>query len=93
MTHTVVTFPDLQQSASLVPIHVSTLFQILFTCKLLKGIEQSSLGYTMDPCWLSTLNIAVCARPSQTPNLSLHLLTFSPGNQKLFSKSLTASVL
>ena len=30
--------------------------------------EQSSLGYTVSPCWLSILNIAVCSHPSQLPN-------------------------
>ena len=36
--------------------------------------EQSSLGYTVSPCWLSILNIAVCSYPSQTPQLSLPLI-------------------
>ena len=58
-----------QQSDSV--IHVSILFQILFPVRLLQNIEQSSLCYTVDPCWLSVLNIAVCTCQSQTANLAL----------------------
>ena len=36
-----------------------------------ESIEQSSLSYTVGPCWLSMLHTAVCPRPSQTPQLSL----------------------
>ena len=49
-----------QQSDSVIHLHVSILFQILFPLRLLKDIEQSSLCYTVGPCWLSILNIAVC---------------------------------
>ena len=35
--------------------------------RLPHNIEQSSLRYTVGPCWLSILNIAVCVCPSQTP--------------------------
>ena len=55
-----------QQSDSVIHIHVSILFQILFPIKLLKNIEQSSLCYTVGPCWLSVLNTAVCTCQSQT---------------------------
>ena len=41
-------------------IYISILFQILFPFSLLQNIEQSSLCYTVDPCWLSILNILVC---------------------------------
>ena len=34
-------------------------FQILFPSRLLQNTGQSSLYYTIDPCWLSILNIAV----------------------------------
>ena len=35
------------------------------------NIEQSSMRCTVGPCQLSILNIAVCTRPSQTPQLPL----------------------
>ena len=57
-----------QQSGSVT--HVSILFQIIFPFRLLQNIEQSSLCYTAGPCWLSILNIVVCTRQPQTPNLS-----------------------
>ena len=38
---------------------VSILFQILSPFRLLQSIEQSSLWYTVSPCWLPILNIAV----------------------------------
>ena len=39
-------------------------YQILFPFKLLQNIEQSSLIYTVGPCWLSILNIVVCVSQS-----------------------------
>ena len=66
----------IQQSDSTIHIHISILFQILFPFRLLHSIEQSSLCYAVDPCWLSILNTAVCACQSQIPNLSLSLLLF-----------------
>ena len=48
-----------QQSDSVIHLHVSILFQILFPCRLLQDIEQSFLCYTVGPCWLSILNIVV----------------------------------
>ena len=71
MINNVVLVSGVQQSDSVIHIHVSLLFQILFTCRLLQNIEQSSLCYTVDPCWLSILNIVVCVCQSQTPSLSL----------------------
>ena len=56
----VVLLSGVQQSDSLIHIHVSILFQSLFLFRLLQSIEQSSLCYTVGPCWLSILNIAVC---------------------------------
>ena len=41
-------------------MYVFILFQIVFPIRLLYNIEQSSLCYTVCPCWLSILNIAVC---------------------------------
>ena len=46
-------------------------FQILFPYRLLQNIEYSSVCYTIGPCWLSILFIAVCTCQSQAPNLSL----------------------
>ena len=51
-----------QQSDSVIHIHVSILFQILFPFRLLHNIEQSSLCYRVGPYWLCILNIAVYTR-------------------------------
>ena len=59
MINNVVLVSGVQQSDSLIHIHVSILFQILFPFRLLHNIEQSSLCYTVDPCWLFILNMAV----------------------------------
>ena len=56
----VVLVSGVQQSDSVMHIHVSILFQILFPFRLLQNIEQSSLCCTVGPCWLSILNVAVC---------------------------------
>ena len=56
---------------TVIHIHVSILFQILFPFRLLQNTEQSALCYTVGPCWLSILNIVVCTCQSQTPKLSL----------------------
>ena len=66
---------DVQQSDSVIHIHVSILFQILFPFRLLQNTEQSSLCYTVGPCRLSILNIVVCTCQSQSPNLSLPQLS------------------
>ena len=42
-----------QQSGSVTHLRVSVLFQILFPFRLLPEVEQSSLCYTIGPCWLS----------------------------------------
>ena len=47
------------------------IYTYLLFFKLLQNIEQSSLCYTVGPCWLSTLKIAVYICQSQIPNLSL----------------------
>ena len=49
------------------------LLQIRFSFRLLQNIEQSSLCYTVDSCWLSILNIAVC-----TLSIPYSLLTTIP---------------
>ena len=71
MINNVVLVSGVQQSDSVIHIYVSILFQILFPFRLLYNIEQSFLCYTVGPCWLSILDIAVCTCRSQTPNLSL----------------------
>ena len=48
-----------QQSDSVMHIPISVLFQIPFQFRLLHNIEQSSLCYTVDPCWLSISTIAM----------------------------------
>ena len=60
LINNVVIVSGVQQSDSVIHIHVSILFQILFPFRLLHNTEQSSLCYTVGPCWLSNLNIAVC---------------------------------
>ena len=70
-----------QPSDSVIHIHVSILFQIVFHFRLLQNIGQSSLCYTVDPCWLSILNTAVWTCQSQTLSLS-PTTSFPPGNHK-----------
>ena len=41
-------------------MHVSILCQTPLPSRLAPNIEQNSLCYTVGPCWLSVLNIAVC---------------------------------
>ena len=48
-------------------VYIYILFQILFPLKLLQSTEQSSLCYTVGPCWLSILNIPESTCQSQTP--------------------------
>ena len=60
MINNVVLVSGVQPSDSVIRIHISIPFQILFPFRLLQSIEQSSLCYTVGPCWLSILNIAVC---------------------------------
>ena len=67
MINNVVLVSGVQQSDSVIHIHVSILFQILFPLRSLHNIEQSPLCYTVGPCWLSILNIAVCTCQSQSP--------------------------
>ena len=60
MINNVVLVSGVQQSDTVIHMHVSILFQILFPFKLLQNIEQSSLCYTVRPFLLSILNLAVC---------------------------------
>ena len=70
MINNVVLVSGVKQSDSAIHIHVSILFQILFPFRLSENIEQSFLCYTVGPCWLSILNIAVCTCQSRTPKLT-----------------------
>ena len=72
MINNVVLVSGVQQSDSVINIHISILFQILFPFRLLHNIEQSSLCYTVGPCWLSILNIAVSTCQSQTTDFRVH---------------------
>ena len=63
LINSVMLVSGVQQSDSIIHIQVSILFQILFPFWLLQNIEQSSLCYTVGPCWLSILNIAVHTFP------------------------------
>ena len=58
---------DVQQRDSVIHTHVSILFQILFPFRMLQITEQSSLCYTVSPCWLSILNTAEYTCQSKTP--------------------------
>ena len=80
MIYNVVLVSGAQQSDSVIHMHGSILFQNFFLFWLLESTEQSSLCYTVGPCSLTVLNIAVCTGQPQTPNLSPPL---SPGNHKL----------
>ena len=62
-SNNVVLVLSMQQSDSVICIHVSVLFKIIFPFRLLQNIEQSSLCYIVGPFWLSVLNIAVCNTP------------------------------
>ena len=41
--------------------------QYSFPIRLLQNTEQSSLWYTVGPCWLSILNMAPCTCQSHAP--------------------------
>ena len=49
MINNVVLVLGVQQSDSVIHIHVSILFQIIFPFRLLQNIEQHSLCYTVGP--------------------------------------------
>ena len=68
MINNVVIVSGVQQSDSVIPIHVSILFQILLPFRLLQDIEQSSLCYTVGPCWLPILYTAGVHVNPQLPN-------------------------
>ena len=55
-----------QQSDSVIHIPIFILLQILFSCKLSQNIEQSSLCYTVGPCWCIFEEFA-CLEPYLDP--------------------------
>ena len=67
MINNVVIVSGGQQRGSVIHIQVSTLPQTPLPSRMPHNIEQSSVRYTVGPCWLSILNIAMCTCPSQTP--------------------------
>ena len=81
-----------QQRDSATNTHVSFLPANPLLSRLPYKIEQSSLCYTVGPCWFSILNIVVYTCPSQTPYLSLPpILPLPPwevpnSNWRCFSK-------
>ena len=60
MTNNGVLVSGVQQSDSVILIHVSLLFQIPFPFRLLQNIEQPSPCCTVGACWSCVLNIAAC---------------------------------
>ena len=66
LTNNVVTVSREQRRDSALHIHVSIFPQTPLTSQLPHNIEQSSICYTVGPCWLSILNTAVYTYPSQT---------------------------
>ena len=59
LIYNVVLVSGVQQNDSIIHIHISILFQIIFPFRLLQSIKQSSLCYTVGYCWLSILQIVV----------------------------------
>ena len=60
MINNVVIVSGRQQRDSAIHTHVSILPQTPLPSRLPHNTKQSSLCYTVDPCWLSILNTAVC---------------------------------
>ena len=52
---------DAQPRDSAIHVHEPILSQISLPSRLPHGLEDSSLHCTVGPCWLSTLNTALCA--------------------------------
>ena len=75
LIYNVVLVSGVQQSESVIHIHISTLFQILFPYRSLQRIEQSSLCYTVGPYQLPILYTVVCT-VYVNPNLPIY--PFSP---------------
>ena len=60
MFNSVVLVSGVEQSDSVIHIHVSIILQNLFPFRLSQNIEHHSLCYTVSPCCLFIFNIAVC---------------------------------
>ena len=73
MIYKVVLVSGVQQSNLVTHTHVSIRFQILFPSRSLQSIEDSSLYYTIGPCWLSILYIVVCVCVCSSQALDLCL--------------------
>ena len=74
-----------QRRDSVIHTCVSVFPQTLLPSRLPHNTEQGSLCYSVGPCCLAILNIAVCVSPSQTP--SLLFPSFSPATMSSFSKA------
>jgi len=91
----VVLVSDVQHSDSVIHLHKSILFQILFPFRLLHNFEQNSLCCTVGPYWLSILNIE---RVHVNPKLPVYpspspLVTISLFSKSGSLKTLTLNVL
>ena len=71
------TVSGVQQNYSVIRVHKSICFQILFQFWLLQNIEQSFLCYTVSPCWLSILNIDIVCEPV---NIYKYIYLYKPVN-------------
>ena len=70
-----------QQSDSVIHIHVSILFKILYPIRLLQNVEQSSLCYIVGP--LSVIHFKYRSVYLSLPNsLTIPPPTLPPGNHK-----------
>ena len=65
LVYSVVLVAGVQQNDSMFFMYL--FFLIVFPFRLFHNIEQSSLCYTVDPCWLSFFSITVCTCQSQAP--------------------------
>ena len=72
MINNVVFVSGVQQSDSVIHIHVSILFQIFLPFRLLHNMEQSSLCSTVGPCWLFILSVFTNSIYSFMAALGLH---------------------
>ena len=97
MIYNVLLVSGVQQSDSVIHVHIFILFYILFSHRLSQNTEQSSLCYAVGPCWLSTLpniysGMCVCVHPRLLIYPSLPHFPF--GNHKfVFNICKSISVL
>ena len=85
--HNVVVVSGAQQRDSAVHIHVSILLQTPLPSRLSHSTEQSSMCYTVGPCWLGQdyfLLIFICETPFTSPHsLSICRITWNCVNLPL----------